>query len=118
MRTDNRKIGHSYLPVRHYAHSLYLVPVAGIPVPHILAVTAVYFLYYGVDAGQTPFDEVFVPAFERLTHYGVVCIGYRSVHYIPRGVPRIAVLVDKKAHKFRHRQSGMGIVYVDSDLIG
>ena len=106
------EVCHVNLPVLNYKvlADLFAVTELGYKV---LAPAAVYLAQYLPHARQKRLHQILRPFFKRLAHDGVVRVGNRSAHLIPRLVPAEAVLVHHDAHKLRNDERRVRIVYLD-----
>ena len=65
------------------------------------------------DLRHNTAQKIHIPALERFAHDGVVRVGNRSAHLIPRLVPAEAVFVHHDAHKLGNDERRVRIVYLD-----
>ena len=70
-----------------------------------------------MDARQLQSEDILVPLFKRLRHYGVIGIGDGADGYIPRLFPRQEILIHEYAHKLGNDKRRVGVVDVYCHLI-
>ena len=105
------------LPVLNYKVLADLFAVAELGYK-VLAPAAVYLAQYLPHARQKRLHQILRPFFERLAHDGVVRVGNRLAHLIPRLVPAEAVFVHEYAHKLGDYQRRVGVVYLHCVVLG
>ena len=79
----------------------------------VLAPAAVYLAQYLPHARQKRLHQILRPFFKCLAHDGVVRVGNRLAHLIPRLVPAEAVLIHHDAHKLRNDERRVRIIYLN-----
>ena len=112
----NAERRHLYLVVLDDRHSCDLIVVA-VLLPELAAVSLVDLNDDREDPRGNALEQVAVPLFERLGHYGVVGIGKGLCYDVPRLVPGIAAVVKHYPHQLGDSECGVSVVDVDSDLL-
>ena len=118
VRADDGEISHAHLTVADDAHSRDPLPVAGEGLPCFAAEAFVDLLDDGVDAGELQAEQVLIPGLQSLGQNGVVGVGADAGDHVPGHVPGIEVFVNENTHQLGDAQGRMGIVEVDSHLLG
>ena len=69
------------------------------------------------DSRKKALEQVLRPFFESFRHDGMVGVRNAMGCDVPRLIPAVAVLVEKKSHKFGYAKSRVRVVDVDSNAI-
>ena len=80
--------------------------------------TVVDFGHDLINAGQTLFEQIHRPAFQRFPHHGMVGVGDGTGYNVPRLIPMIPAFVQQNAHQFGDGKYGVGIVGVNGGFFG
>ena len=113
---DDRQIRHLDVAVVQRGHTAHLVAVH-MALVHGFAEAAVDLLHDLIDARQAEFEELFVPAFERFRHNGVVGVRGRPGDDVPGRFPGIAAFVQHHAHHLGDGEHRMRVVQMDGYAI-
>ena len=111
-------VGHAHLIVADEGHIVDLALVAGEGCFQLLAGAAVHLDHDLVDAGQGHLEDVHIPLLQSLGHDGVVGVGEDLLADVEALVPAEAALIQQDAHHLGDGEGRMGIVQLDSHLVG
>ena len=111
-------IGHAHLIVTDEGHIVDLALIAGEGCFQLLAGAAVHLDHDLVDAGQGHLEDVHIPLLQSLGHDGVVGVGEDLLADVEALVPAEAALIQQDAHHLGDGEGRMGIVQLDSHLVG
>ena len=118
MRRQNAQIRHLHLSVGKNRHAVDSVPVPRKAVPKFAAKALVDLTDNAVNPRKAALHEVVCPFLEGFAHHCVIRIGDGARRDVPRGFPRIAVLIHQQAHQLRNTESGMRVVDMDRSAVG
>lgn len=117
VRSHKAEICHFNLPVRKDCVAVDNVPVVGIERPQLAAETLVDFLHDLINSWKQALEKTLRPFFESFRHNRVVGVRNDVRCDVPRLIPAVAVLVEKKTHKLGNTERRVRVVDVDCNSV-